>query len=680
LEIEHYPKNIDLSPYIEAWVDSVEQRDFQQAQSNRLPSVPLESLDIPLPLEHELWGRFFLVNLLQDTLELVFATGLSDYVEVYIVSGERVQLKKTGYYTSPIERDIKIGTDEAVAFQAPPQDTLALYFHMKEKEGWGPQPAPYLTTQESFFYDFYRNTYWGNIFIFLFQGAALMLMMYNLLVYFHIKDRIYIYYALYLLCIALYGHFEIVVGRIPFLGFPQQPWNYLTKLLTFNLISVFYLQFGRSLLNTCQNHPTWDRILKAIIKIRISLIVFGIAITLIRDEFFRLSDIGAVLYGLETLILVPFFVTLLRTKSVLARYFIVGSILVFGLAFFQIFLSSIIGMGMNPFYTIVASLSLEILVFALALGYKMRLQQQEKLETEQSLNRELTKINTAFGRFVPHEFIQNLGHESVVDVKLGDQVEKEVTVLFSDIRGYTSLAEGMTPAENFRFLNAYLGRVGPIIQQYGGFVNQYYGDGVMALFLKGPENALAAAEAMQQTVRAYNSQRSSKERAPIRIGIGMHTGSLMMGIIGDTLRMEASVVSDTVNTSSRMEGLTKYFGVNIVLSETVEEALTAVQKQHLRYLGRVLVKGRRQPTHIYESLQGYDRTIQARIQTQKEPFEQALTAYFKGDFAEALRLLDTVAEALPQDQAVQYYRQLASQYLEHDPDETWLGYEVMLDK
>ena len=108
---------------------------------------------------------------------------------------------------------------------------------------------------------------------------------------------------------------------------------------------------------------------------------------------------------------------------------------------------------------------LEILVFSLGIGYKMRRQQREKLEAERDLNRELSKINTAFGRFVPHEFISSLGYDSVVDVKLGDQVKKEVTVLFSDIRGYTTLSEQMTPAENFRFLNAYLGQLGPVIQQ-----------------------------------------------------------------------------------------------------------------------------------------------------------------------------------------------------------------------
>ena len=153
-------------------------------------------------------------------------------------------------------------------------------------------------------------------------------------------------------------------------------------------------------------------------------------------------------------------------------------------------LASQLGWTLQPAKFLLPALTLEILVFSLGLGYKIRRQQRDKPVAERSLNQELTKINTAFGRFVPHEFIQSLGHESVIQVKLGDQVEKTVTVLFSDIRDYTSLAEDMSPAENFRFLNGYLGRMGPIIQQHGGFVNQYYGDGIMALFLNEAEDAL----------------------------------------------------------------------------------------------------------------------------------------------------------------------------------------------
>ena len=123
------------------------------------------------------------------------------------------------------------------------------------------------------------------------------------------------------------------------------------------------------------------------------------------------------------------------------------------------------------------------------------------------------RINAATERFVPYEFLTSLGRDSILEVNLGDQVEKEVTVFFVDIRDYTTISESMTPKENFSFLNSYLGRVGPIIKSNRGFVNQYYGDGIMALFMSGengvdsPQDAVEAAIQMHHTLYAYNEER-----------------------------------------------------------------------------------------------------------------------------------------------------------------------------
>jgi signal transduction histidine kinase/CheY-like chemotaxis protein len=110
----------------------------------------------------------------------------------------------------------------------------------------------------------------------------------------------------------------------------------------------------------------------------------------------------------------------------------------------------------------------------------------------------LHNINAAAARFVPSAFIRSLGRESITDVQLGDHVEKEVTVLFADLRDYTGLAEKMTPEQNFKFVQSFNQRMGPVIQENGGFVNQYLGDGLMAIFTNGPDNALKAAVGMKR--------------------------------------------------------------------------------------------------------------------------------------------------------------------------------------
>lgn len=212
----------------------------------------------------------------------------------------------------------------------------------------------------------------------------------------------------------------------------------------------------------------------------------------------------------------------------------------------------------------------------------------------------LHKINAVTNRFVPTTFIRSLGKETLTEVQLGDQVEKEVTVFFSDIRNYTGLAEQMTPEENFRFVNAYAGRMGPIIRQHRGFVNQYLGDGIMAIFEHTSEDALQAAIAMQEKLEEYNLERQEQGRSPIAVGMGMHTGSLVMGIIGDEFRTDAATISDTVNTASRMEGLTKQFGAKILLSEASYQKLSDPSAFQIQHLGKVQVKGRQESVGVYE--------------------------------------------------------------------------------
>ena len=195
---------------------------------------------------------------------------------------------------------------------------------------------------------------------------------------------------------------------------------------------------------------------------------------------------------------------------------------------------------------------------------------------------------------------------------------------------------------------------------------------------------------MMRELQAYNLDREAKGRQPIRIGIGLHTGPLMLGIIGDTLRMEASVVSDTVNTASRMEGLTKHFGTNLLLSEAT---LAAIEKPSyeqaeagnpspfgLRMLGNVLVKGRRQPLRVYECFDGDPPQQRERKQATARAFEAGLQAYLAGDFARALRTWESVWRSMPGDPPTQHYVELSERYLSEGTPEHWNGVEVMLIK
>ncbi len=131
-------------------------------------------------------------------------------------------------------------------------------------------------------------------------------------------------------------------------------------------------------------------------------------------------------------------------------------------------------------------------------------QQKDALEIQ-------TRMTEAFARFVPQEFFEHLNKNSVLDIKLGDQTLKEMTILFSDIRAFTSISEGMTPQENFLFINSYLKEVGPIIRDHNGFIDKYIGDAIMALFPRNAEDALKSAIEMQRQIIRFNDGLAQKK-------------------------------------------------------------------------------------------------------------------------------------------------------------------------
>jgi two-component system sensor histidine kinase ChiS len=267
----------------------------------------------------------------------------------------------------------------------------------------------------------------------------------------------------------------------------------------------------------------------------------------------------------------------------------------------------------------------------------------------------LSKINIAYSRFVPREFLRFLDKESIVDVQLGDQVHKEMTILFSDIRDFTSLSENMSPKENFNFINSYLSRVGPVIRNHNGFIDKYIGDAIMALFPESAQNALKAAIAMQQQVSLYNTHRHTIGYPSIAIGVGLHTGSLMLGTVGEKERMDTTVIADAVNLASRLEGLTKLYGAGIVISEQTLSRLDEQQAFSCRFLGRVRVKGKKAPVAVFEVYDGDPQPlIDLKMQTRAD-FEQGVYLYHQEQFAQAQAIFQQVLQTNEQDKAAKLY-------------------------
>lgn len=292
----------------------------------------------------------------------------------------------------------------------------------------------------------------------------------------------------------------------------------------------------------------------------------------------------------------------------------------------------------------------------------------------------LHKIHSATHKFVPKDFLRSIDRDNITEVRLGDQKEQNVTVFFSDIRSYTSLSESMTPEENFKFVNAYAGRMGPIIRENKGFVNQYLGDGIMGIFQQKPEDALKAAIEMQREITEYNLQRVEQGRKKIEVGMGMHAGSLIMGVIGDEERNDSATISDTVNTASRMEGLTKHFGARIILSETVYQALENKDAYTLRYLGLVQVKGKDQPIGIYECLDAFPIENLKKLKESLPIFEEGMQEYFSKNFEASAVAFRKVLRIIPEDKTTQLYMTRCASYMVVGVPQEWAGVELMEKK
>ncbi len=269
--------------------------------------------------------------------------------------------------------------------------------------------------------------------------------------------------------------------------------------------------------------------------------------------------------------------------------------------------------------------------------------------------RELYQLNEAYERFVPRQFLQFLNKESIVDVQLGDQVQQEMSVLFADIRDFTSLSESMTPEQNFKFINAFLSRMEPRIIENQGFIDKYIGDEIMALFSGGADNAVKAGIAMLETLTEYNRHRANSGYVPINIGIGINTGSLMLGTVGGKSRMDSTVISDAVNLASRLEQLTKDYGVSLLISHHTFLQLEDYNQYAFRIIDRLKVRGKSAPVSVYELFNAESPEIREGKLVTKQEFEQGLLFYHSGSLSQAAQRFENCLRINPNDTVAQIY-------------------------
>lgn len=269
---------------------------------------------------------------------------------------------------------------------------------------------------------------------------------------------------------------------------------------------------------------------------------------------------------------------------------------------------------------------------------------------------ELEQFNEKLQQFVPDKFLKILHKKNIIDVNPGDHVEKRMTVFFSDIRFFTSLSESMTPSENFRFINSYLSFMAPIIKEKNGIIDKYIGDAIMALF-DSPDDAVRAAIAMSQMLLTYNQYRANCGYIPIKLGFGINTGDLMLGTVGGEIRMDSTVIGDTVNLTARIEHLTKTYETPILIGSDTFIGLQNNISYSLRYIDCVVVRGKSENVMLYEVIDG-DIPERQKKKLQTLPmYEKGINAYQTENYIEALRFFEKCYELDSDDVVIQIYRQ-----------------------
>ncbi len=277
-------------------------------------------------------------------------------------------------------------------------------------------------------------------------------------------------------------------------------------------------------------------------------------------------------------------------------------------------------------------------------------------ELEFALSQQL-KLTEAAKRFVPNEFVSLLSHNSLSDIRLGDSVEKKMSILFSDIRDFTAISESMTPQENFNFINSYFSRMEPSIIKNHGFIDKYIGDAIMALFGYSAADAVKAGVSMLQSLDEYNQHRISCSYAPIKIGIGINTGSLMLGTVGSTNRMDSTVIGDAVNLASRVESLTKSYGVSMLITQNTFLQLSNPASYSIRNIGCVRVKGKSDLVTIYEVFDADTPELKERKLAILPVFVEALDNYAAAKHQAAAELFAECVGKNPLDKVAQTYLQ-----------------------
>ncbi len=332
------------------------------------------------------------------------------------------------------------------------------------------------------------------------------------------------------------------------------------------------------------------------------------------------------------------------------------------LLLFSIVINYVIWQYANLVLPIASGVMMILTMFLLNMSYGFFIERRKKGE-----------ITDLFGQYIPPELVDEMCDDPTAYSL--DAEEKELTVLFSDVRGFTTLSEGMSPQELADLMNEFLTPITKIIHDYRGTIDKYMGDAVMAFWgapVNDPDHArhaLQAGLAMIERISALRDEFIVRGWPEIRIGVGINTGEMSVGNMGSEFRMAYTVMGDTVNLGSRLEGLTRQYGVDVIVGQTVRDA---VPEFVYRELDRVRVKGKNEPVVIYEPLGLKEEMTKDKLDELKL-YVQAIRYYRKQDWDMAELQFLNLQKMHSEKPLYEFYIERMKYFRENPPPEDWDG-------
>ncbi len=304
--------------------------------------------------------------------------------------------------------------------------------------------------------------------------------------------------------------------------------------------------------------------------------------------------------------------------------------------------------------------------------------QQQKLQLAET--EKIKAMTQVFEKFVPKQFLNRIAKEGFENIELGKAESDTLTILFSDIRSFTTLSEKMEPQALLNFLNVYFSHMNRPIHLNKGFIDKFIGDAIMALFddplLNEKEEARCAIQAsidMQKALDVFNEIQVHQQHPTIANGVGIHSGQAIIGTVGSEERMDSTVLGDTVNVASRLEGLTKTYGVKIIISGDTLELLGDSSGFKLRQLDIVKVKGKTEATRIFEVFDCDTPEVQEQKLKTASLILDGLGHRGSQDWQKALSCFQEALKISPEDRSVQHHIDYLYLLQENPPSFDWDG-------